>query len=123
MSTKIRNKSFVDLTVCGDSVRIDSTALESTRIEVDMESRLTCETVVAGGVNTYCSKIFNRSDADVRDAVFHSRLGVGEEYVVGTFKVNGKPETPVIEGNELTFRLCELRRNSETEICYQVRVR
>jgi len=101
----IGNQTFLDLELCEEAVTVSSNQVETDIIDLQITKTASCNVAVVGGTICYLITIFNNSEVDLEDILFRDPLAPNLTYKVGSFEVNGTPETPTIIGNELQYVL------------------
>ena len=118
----LTNTTFMDFTLCGDAVSVQSTPSEVDIIDLQITKVAACAYAVVGGEICYTVTIFNNSETELTDVLFRDPLAANLEYVEESFEVDGDAEEPTIVGNELqyTFDTIAPGATIEVEFCVTV---
>jgi uncharacterized repeat protein (TIGR01451 family) len=118
----IKNKSRVEIDTCDELISFISNEVVAYYLDIELIKTQSCMWAVHGQTLTYHTTIKNRSTQTVIDLKFYDTLDLGLQYVVGSFKVNGTPETPEIHGQELSYVIHKIDPNETITISFQVKV-
>jgi len=126
MAETLTNQSSLDLELCNAEVTIVSNEIEVNELDLTMTKTADCAYFVVGSVITFCVEIANGSDIELEDLHWYDVLDDRFTYVDDSFTVDGQPETPTIEGQEISWDIDTLGTAAEqpttTTICFQVKV-
>lgn len=118
----IRNMSGVDIELCGETVTVSSNETEADELDLTITKSQSCDIVVVGSVLTYCVEIANNSTLNFENLVWRDVLNARLTYVEDSFTVNEVPETPTIEGQELSWLIPQLNAGQTIEICFRAKL-
>jgi len=138
------NQAFIDLTLCGDAVSVQSDVVETDIINLTVDKVANCEYALLGGNICYTVTITNDSDVDFIEGTdemgglkFRDELTANLSYVENTFNYtifdidDPDPEPPhdpvfvepdIDSDNVMTFEPLELSANQFVVIKFCVKV-
>lgn len=120
---EFKNKTTLEVKCNDEPRKITSNEVEAKKIEVRLIQFEDVHLVFEGDIITYTTKICNDSCVDLYDAEFEDCIPNGLCYEHCSFKVNGDEKTPRIKGQNLSFIFKKLEKESETTVCFKVKVK
>jgi len=116
-----RNKAECEFCACGETRTICSNEVCAKKIIIRIETIESKRCVFTGDRLDYTIKICNDSLVDIDDPLFSDDLPEGLKYVKDSFRVNNKPETPILcpYGNKISYKLHKIKANSEVIIKFE----
>ena len=122
MDKKIKNFACLEIELCGTEQSIESNETEVDIINLEIKKEADCKYAFCGGTLGYTVTIKNDSDVKLEDLEFKDTLSDNTEYKAGSFKVDGAPKTPVINGKTISYKIDEIEAGEEIEITFEVKV-
>lgn len=119
---EIKNTAILEFETCGRKHTFESNEVEAKKIKLTIFEEESCNVCFCGDTIEYKTKIFNDSRISLFNTEFKDTLDRDVRYENNTFMVDGKKETPYLNGQTLSFRIPELKDHKETVITFKVRV-
>jgi len=90
-------------------------------VDLEITKTPSCNYAVLGGRICYTIIATNNGDVDAIDILFSDEIPAGTTYVVGSFEVDGVPQTPMMANNTLQYPIDILAGGSVTiKFCVKV---
>ena len=122
MAETLTNQSGLDIELCQEPMRVLSNEVEATELALTVTKTQSCDFFVVGGTIRYCVEIKNESGVEITPIRWFDDLDNRLSYIADTFTVDGSPETPTINGQELSWDIGTLAGNQTVNICFKVTV-
>ena len=120
--TPIINKSQIEIEACDEKIVIASNEEVVHKLHLEVIKTAGCNITAVGHHIKYCVSVKNESNVDLYDLLFKDTIAPHTSYVTGSFRVDGQPKTPIVQGNTLTYKILELKNNKTVKICFAVKV-
>ena len=120
MDNIIKNSASVEFELCGKKESVSSNETEVNEIKLSLKKKA-CAGVLAGGALEYEITVGN-DGVPVYGVLFKDVLQDGVDYVYGSFKIDGKEETPELTGQTLSYHIPEIEGNTEIIITFKVEI-
>ena len=120
MEEKIKNKTLIEVELCGDKIEIASNTVETTPVKLMITKAADCDFVVIGERIKYTVTIKNECGGDLQNLKFKDELDECVEYVEGSFKVGDDEKEPELIDRMLTYEIEELKSCEKLEITFEV---
>lgn len=117
---KLKNKSSLQVEVCGKKHKIESNEVEARKINLIIKEEQNCDFVFCGDEVEYKVKIFNDSHVTVRNVEFNDTFSECGRYKKDSFKVNGRKEHPHVNDEHIKFNIDEIKPHQEIVICFEI---
>ena len=122
MLDSITNRAQIEIEACDETIVVESDEETVNKLHLIVLKTAGCNITAVGHHIDYCVSIKNESGVDVHDLLFKDVLDSHTSYVTGSFRVNGVPATPTVQGQTLSYLIPEIEDDQEVVICFRVRV-
>ena len=122
MLDQITNKAQIEIEACDETIVVESNEARVNKLHLIVVKTPGCNITAVGHHIDYCVSIKNESGVEVFDLLFKDVLDSHTSYVVGSFRVNGQPRTPEVNGQTITYLIPHLDDDQEIVICFRVTV-
>ena len=122
MANPIVNKALIEVEACDETITVESNEEIVHRLQLEVVKTAGCNITAVGNQIRYCVSVKNETGEDLHDLLFKDTIDPHTSYVVGSFEVDGHPQTPTVSGHTITFLIHELKDDETINICFRVRV-